>query len=518
MIDTSGCDMFESEASDEISKANEGEAAIVCVHVNQLVKSGVQPEDIAVITPYNLQVYIYLSLSVLQNEPIDELKFLPQVEMIRLQLSEKYPKLEVRSVDGFQGREKEAVVLSLVRSNRNGEVGFLSESRRLNVAVTRARRHVAVVCDTDTVSHDKFLKGFIAYLEEKGDVRTAMQYQDLLDRLDVVRPDGMELTLRDEVRSEKKARKASSATEKKNKTGASPKKPKAKPQKANDEPPNAAVTDNRKQKESHHESTEPDESDDKRTKFEGTISEFVASSDSKLEMPSALNSHDRLIVHEIAEHFGLAHESVGEGKNRRICLQKKSDGASKSSAKIETKAKSTHAPKPANEDVNEKPDIVTCCNCQREMPRSNIELHKLRCCRLKDDAKPSAGTRKKSGKKEASKEEEEEDIDKLLESFSRLDKVCNADKCKAKTTVLGADCAFCRLRFCLSHGQPEVHGCGDAAKREARRALARDGKLHPGSGRPNTLPDATRKAQLQRRMDKKLEEMGGQRKPKKKEK
>ncbi len=82
-----------------------------------------------------------------------------QVELIRLQLRGEYPTLEVKSVDGFQGREKEAVVLSLVRSNPQGEVGFLAESRRLNVAITRARRHCAIIGNSETVSHDPVLKG-----------------------------------------------------------------------------------------------------------------------------------------------------------------------------------------------------------------------------------------------------------------------------------------------------------------------------------------------------------------------
>lgn len=90
------------------SKCNEMEAALVRQHVGALVEAGVRPEDIAVVTPYNAQ------LSVLAP------------------LKEKFPGIELGSVDGFQGREKEAVIVSLVRSNSEGEVGFLGEKRRLN--------------------------------------------------------------------------------------------------------------------------------------------------------------------------------------------------------------------------------------------------------------------------------------------------------------------------------------------------------------------------------------------------
>lgn len=56
LVDTTGCDMFELQTRDEISRANEGEVAIVCLHVKRLIRSGVRQEDIAIITPYNLQV------------------------------------------------------------------------------------------------------------------------------------------------------------------------------------------------------------------------------------------------------------------------------------------------------------------------------------------------------------------------------------------------------------------------------------------------------------------------------
>ncbi len=91
------------------SKVNEHEAALVALHVGNLVEAGVKPEDIAVITPYNGQLALLSSL-----------------------LKERFAGIELGSVDGFQGREKEAVVVSLVRSNGEGEVGFLGERRRLN--------------------------------------------------------------------------------------------------------------------------------------------------------------------------------------------------------------------------------------------------------------------------------------------------------------------------------------------------------------------------------------------------
>ena len=91
------------------SKSNEMEATLVKHHVFNLVNAGVHAEDIAVVTPYNAQ------LSLLSQE-----------------LKERFPGIELGSVDGFQGREKEAIIVSLVRSNADHEVGFLGEKRRLN--------------------------------------------------------------------------------------------------------------------------------------------------------------------------------------------------------------------------------------------------------------------------------------------------------------------------------------------------------------------------------------------------
>ncbi|KAL0946071.1 hypothetical protein HGRIS_012344 [Hohenbuehelia grisea] len=153
-FDTSGCEYYERLDGDgeEGSRCNENEATIVKNWVETLVEAGILPEQIAVITPYQAQVTLLSSLL----RP-----FYGQA-------------LEIGTVDGMQGREKEAVVISLVRSNDKREVGFLKEKRRLNVAMTRAKRHLCVVGDSSTVCHGgSFLKCWLAWLEANADVRYA---------------------------------------------------------------------------------------------------------------------------------------------------------------------------------------------------------------------------------------------------------------------------------------------------------------------------------------------------------
>jgi DNA polymerase alpha-associated DNA helicase A len=94
-----------------------------------------------------------------------------QVHLLKEELLPTYPNLEIGTVDGFQGREKEAIILSLVRSNEQGEVGFLDEKRRINVAITRAKRHLCVIGDSETLSKSHFLKKFCGYVEEHGEIR-----------------------------------------------------------------------------------------------------------------------------------------------------------------------------------------------------------------------------------------------------------------------------------------------------------------------------------------------------------
>lgn len=131
---------------------NEGEADIVVQHVSSLIFSGVRPTAIAVQSPYVAQVQLL-------RERLDEL---PEADGV-----------EIATIDSFQGREADAVIISMVRSNTLGAVGFLGDSRRTNVAITRARKHVAVVCDSSTICHNTFLARLLRHIRYFGRVKHA---------------------------------------------------------------------------------------------------------------------------------------------------------------------------------------------------------------------------------------------------------------------------------------------------------------------------------------------------------
>ncbi|POY70018.1 hypothetical protein BMF94_6982 [Rhodotorula taiwanensis] len=152
-FDTAGQAMYERAAEDgsfgSESKSNENEADIVQEYVGTLVNAGVPPTSILIISPYNSQVVLLASL-----------------------VHPQYPEIEVNSVDSCQGRENDVVIISLVRSNEEGEVGFLREMRRLNVSMTRPRRHLVVVGDSDTVSKgSEYLKSWMTWLEDEALVK-----------------------------------------------------------------------------------------------------------------------------------------------------------------------------------------------------------------------------------------------------------------------------------------------------------------------------------------------------------
>ena len=74
----------------------------------------------------------------------------------------------MNSVDGFQGQERDVIIISMVRDNDKGEIGFLGDLRRMNVAITRARMKLIVIGNSETLSKHRFYAGLVEYFKEKG--------------------------------------------------------------------------------------------------------------------------------------------------------------------------------------------------------------------------------------------------------------------------------------------------------------------------------------------------------------
>lgn len=97
-----------------------------------------------------------------------------QVEKLSQVLSDW--NVQVDTIDSFQGQESDVVFISLVRSNDNGEVGFLSDVRRLNVAMTRARKCLRVIGDSSTISNHNFYSQLVDYCEKNNAYHSAWSY------------------------------------------------------------------------------------------------------------------------------------------------------------------------------------------------------------------------------------------------------------------------------------------------------------------------------------------------------
>ncbi|MBL0323111.1 MAG: AAA family ATPase [Ignavibacteria bacterium] len=155
IIDTSGRGWEESPGEGSESLANKGEAECACAIYNQLMENdGHENWSVGIISPYRGQVRLISSM-------------LTEEQRSRTSL------LDVDTVDSFQGSECDVIIISLVRSNDDQEIGFLKDTRRMNVAITRARRKLVIIGDGSTIASHPFYKGLWEYAENHATVISA---------------------------------------------------------------------------------------------------------------------------------------------------------------------------------------------------------------------------------------------------------------------------------------------------------------------------------------------------------
>ncbi len=159
------------------SKYNPEEGLLVREHLLKLLLEfpGEHPPSIGILSPYREQVN-YLEEMVREDAILAPLlqrkNAFANAEMTAMPQAP----ITISTIDGFQGQERDIIYISLVRSNAKHEIGFLSDYRRMNVAMTRARMLLVVIGDSATIGNNVFYKTFLDYCDQHGSYQTAWEY------------------------------------------------------------------------------------------------------------------------------------------------------------------------------------------------------------------------------------------------------------------------------------------------------------------------------------------------------
>ncbi|MEO0584841.1 MAG: AAA domain-containing protein [Bacteroidota bacterium] len=170
-IDTAGCGFNEKKNPETLSTGNPDEAQLLLRHLALMfMKLESEAPDtlnasfsVGVIAPYKQQVQILKQQ--LGSSPM---------------LSSFKQYITINTVDGFQGQERDVIYISLVRSNKRGEIGFLQDIRRMNVALTRARKRLVVIGDSATLGSHHFYEDFFNYIDKIGAYHSAWELMETL--------------------------------------------------------------------------------------------------------------------------------------------------------------------------------------------------------------------------------------------------------------------------------------------------------------------------------------------------
>ena len=378
--DTAGVDGAAEDSVDErASKSNAGEVVVVTKYLDLIGVPGLA-DDVCVISPY-----------------------MRQTELIRQAVGKKQSQVDISTVDSFQGREGDVVIISLVRSNPGKVVGFLSDYRRLNVAVTRAKRHVFIVGDSETISSDPVLKSLFDYACDRGLVISAHSFLEGVDQL----PPSSARPVVHKPTEQVKVRKATP------------------PAQLPRDPFKAPVVAK----------CSTDDSEDRRTEFARRIDSIKAGE--KFVFPSTLLSSDRRLIHSICEERGIDHGSSGDRDDRYVWVMKQ---ASKKITELISIPVRSHVPaSPASVITPKVPQVITS-KAPVVKPRTTPVVKK-----------PDPNEAKPPG-------------------------ICPHAQCPMSTKLIALPCGLCKREFCIAHATPEVHGCGDAAKKAARAQMKKDFK------------------------------------------
>ncbi len=165
-VDTAGTGYEEEQKKEGLSRFNSQEGDLLLKYLSKIYQQLAveQPDEVhkittGIISPYKAQVH-YLRDHLLDYETLHKYQ----------------DNITIHTVDGFQGQERDIIGISLVRSNDSGEIGFLADTRRMNVAMTRAKKKLVMVGDSATLGSHRFYKSFLKFMEHEANYTTAWEY------------------------------------------------------------------------------------------------------------------------------------------------------------------------------------------------------------------------------------------------------------------------------------------------------------------------------------------------------
>lgn len=398
------------------SKFNYGEAKVVIYLVKYFICNlKILKEDIGVITPYSSQV------SILKEELSQE-----------IMNSNKNNTIEISTVDGFQGREKEIIIVSLVRSNYFSDIGFLYEKRRLNVALTRPKRLLCVVGDGNMlINYDnyKFLGNLGEYLYNNSfqlDILDNIFTYNEIEEIRFKYSNNTNITKKDNNLCNKSIVNLSN---KKNNNKNRKNKKEAKD----------IVKDINKHKENNWNEIiiENKNNTDKNKEYESKIIELI---DNFIKSPissytlTGLNSFERLFVHKYAEKVNLNHISKGEGTKRQLILEKSNN----------------------KQNVLEKENQNTFINIDQNKVTDNNEYKHLSDSTIKSNKNIIINNNNTKIKKNKIDNDDDDDFLNYFVEKSIINE-CQFGNCRSKNDILL--CKDCNMKYCKSHYIKSKHGC-----------------------------------------------------------
>lgn len=492
LVDTAGCSFDESGSENE-SKSNDGEARVVLALVKKLITEvGLLPADIGIISPYNAQVDLLRNL--IRSDPL--LSGTPSSSGPSSSSGNKKgastsssssftPKgtirdLEISSVDSFQGREKECVIYTLVRSNPHHNVGFLSSDQRTNVAITRAKRILIIVADTETCGSHKFLKRMFDFCEKNGQYWSAAEFEQTYEAVDhkSYGPNTGKKKPKAKSNEQKKVEPASSSVAKETEKFEIVKKLE-KIEIAKEDKVESSVDQKKEENADHLESASS------AAPTEELESIALPQSNAFADLDSDAADSEIKPAEEPKSSSNVGSTPVSSAKptaaapkeNSRVTTKPPQDYREMQKAKFEAqKAKPTSVIPQSSSPYAAPPKFSANSNEARFGIQSDFEplrsQHAPKGKAKKSGAPPRAASSSSSSSSgpappvPVKKSLLELDDDAFLDSLIKESETCYMKGCKASTKVMSETCRFCKHVYCLKHMGSEAHGCGADAKRE----------------------------------------------------